>query len=239
MALRRNVPALLLVALLAPAPASAGPQDSPEDAARAYRETEALRRLAALSQGKEYYLVLSAGADRLALMYRGVTLREYPVLRAEVGRPRFVYAGLPAPDDWRTRVWTGGNLEPPREIVRYEVAISVKETITTPDSLLPDPVIIPPTPEDACPTPELFRVRFDGGLALEFRLREGDADLPIWGKLWSFCVTRARNVSTALWARDKDSLRLKIALPPDEIQALYRSLPPDVKFTMLPSGVDA
>lgn len=233
------LPLLLAGAAMAAVPAAAGPEESPEAAARAWLETRSLRQLAELAQGKDYYLVLDAAGGRLSLMYQGVTLREYPVLRADVGRPRFVYAGLPPPDDWSTRVWTGGQLEPPREVQRYEVAISVKETTATPDSLLPDPVIIPPTPEEACPTPELFRVRFDGGLSLVFHLREADDNLPLWGRLWAFCVTRAKNVSAALWADDKDSLRLKISLPPEEIESLYRSLPPDVKFTLLPAGPGA
>ena len=50
-----------------------------------------------------------------------------------------------------------------------------------------------------------------------------------WAAKW-------RDVLAVMRARDRDALRLRIILSPNDAESLYRALPPDVRLLVLAGG---
>jgi hypothetical protein len=90
-------------------------------------------------------------------------------------------------------------------------------------------VVVPPTPEEAYPVPLRYHIRFDHGPSIEIRPREADPSSR-WARLATWWGARWRDALAALRPPRDEIARLRIVLAPEDANALYRSLPPDVKL---------
>ncbi len=205
-----------------------------------------LEKQIALAAGKEFYLVLDPVAKDLALMLRGAELRRYPVIALSIGAPRVAFVRRRANAAWQGVIFSGGRLDPPREIDRLEIA-------PPPDALGPSTglgagpstglgagpstglragetkPVIPPTPEELFPVPLRYHVRFERGPSIEVRPREADPSSR-WARFATWWGARWRDTLAALRPAGDEIVRLRIVLAPEDADTLYRSLPPGVKL---------
>lgn len=222
----------LIVWLMPFAAAIAGAQsvaDPARDLARLQRENAALERQIELAGGKEFYLVLDPAVPDLALMLRGAELHRYPVLAVSVGEPRVGFVRRGERAAWQGVVFSGGRLDPPRELDRLEL------TPPPPDAEGEQKAVIPPTPEEAYPVPLRYRIRFEGGPSIEVRPREADLTSR-WARLTTWWGARWRDTLAALRPPEDELVRLRVTLAPEDANTLYRSLPPDVKLLVKALG---
>ena len=197
-------------------PAAESPAPPPPDIA-------ALERRLELAKGDTFYLLLDQDGTQLRLMFGGAVLQEYPVQSLSVGRPRTAFAATDTSADWRTNIWDHGTLVPPRPTEEQLI-----RTVSTDDDADPE-AAIPPTAEEAIAVPPRFRIRFDGGLAVEVQ-RAPDAEEPWWPSFRHAWAVRWQDVWSALRSSDRDVVRVRVMLARDAADSLYRALPPDTKL---------
>lgn len=198
-----------------------GQADPGREVARLEAENAALDKQVALAAGKEFYLVLDPVAKDLALMLRGAELRRYPVIALSVGAPRVAFVRRRASAAWQGVIFSGGRLDPPREIDRLEIS-------PPPDASGETKPVIPPTPEELFPVPLRYHVRFERGPSIEVRPREADPSSR-WARFTTWWGARWRDTLAALRPAGDEIVRLRIVLAPEDADTLYRSLPPGVK----------
>lgn len=228
---RRSVAVLLLCAGISPAACSRAPAERPVDArlaelARLQHSTAMLQQKLELASGKDFYLILDPGAAELALMLRGAELQRFPVLGLVLGQPRVAWRLRGADKPWRGVAWSGGDLEPPRPVHRV-VQQDGGPGLENGEPAVPS---VPLTAEERYPVPLRYLIRFDGGLSLEVRPREADEDAGAWTRWRAWWGARWRDAWTALRPGNRDALRLRVVLNPDDAESLYRALPPDVRL---------
>lgn len=203
---------------------SAQDKDVPADAAaRLEAETAALEKQIEMASDKAFYLVLDPTVPDLTLMLRGAELRRYGVQGLSVGSPRVGFVRRRAPAAWQGVVFSGGRLDPPREIDRLQI------NPPPPNATGDEKVTIPPTPDEAYPVPLRYHIRFNAGPSIEVRPREADTSSR-WIRLATWWSARWHDAVSALSPPRDELLRLRLVLAPEDANALYRSLPPDVKL---------
>jgi hypothetical protein len=186
-----------------------------------------LEALVELAKEPEFYLVLDPQAGTLRLMLRGAELRTFAIEGVQVGLPRIAFIRRHAPGAWRGRIWTGGELDPPREIERVHLAVPPPGAEEEPE------VVIPPTPEEAYPAPLRYHLAFPGGPALEIRPLDTAEDAGLWSRFSSWWVSYWGDLWAAFTTEPDERLRLRLQLSPDEAGALYRSVPPNVSLLVV------
>ena len=214
-------------------PPCCGQDNARKEADALLRRNDLLQKQVELASGKAFYLVLDPGTRKLRLMLRGALLQEYAARGLEMGGPRVAYISRGLPESWQGRVWSKGNLEPPREHERLEIEAPPISTDENEDNAPPVP--IPPTPEEAYPVPLRYHVRFAGGLSIEVR-PQGDSDAAkgFWGRLGASLSHWWADLKTAAAPEPVDSIRLRLTLDPKDADSLYRALPPDTSLLILP-----
>jgi hypothetical protein len=125
---------------------------------------------------------------------------------------------------WRNRIWTGGALDPEREIERVHLAVPAAGAEEEPEP------VIPPTPEEAYPAPLRYHVLFPGGPALEIRPLDTAEDAGLFSRFAAWWVSYWGDLWAAFATEPDERVRLRLQLSPDEAGALYRSLPPNVSL---------
>jgi hypothetical protein len=214
---------LALIAVLGFGAPVAGAKDPPRELEQIRGEVEALERLVELASSSSFYLVLDPDGPALTLRLRGVVLREYHVASAELARQRVGFLPRGEAPELEARVWSGGELDPPRNVERV--------VFTAPE---PDPtreegsveVPIPPPIEEVVPVPPRYGLRFADGPVVQFRAAAENG--PAW-KTWMRKLSgRFADLLEAL--RGSDPVRLRISLSAEDHASFYRSLPPDVRF---------
>jgi hypothetical protein len=211
-----------------------GPQapaaDSPTaEVVRLQQTTALLERQLDLAGGKEFHLVLDPVAPDLALMLRGAELQRFPVLGLQVGSPRVFWASRRKPQAWQGVIWARGELDPPRPTDRIVITAEAPGK----GEQEPEPPPIPPTAEELYRVPPRFHIRFSGGLSVEIRPREADANAGCFARLRAWWSTKWGDVAAALGLGDRDLVRLRVVLKPKDAESLYRSLPPSVRLLVL------
>jgi hypothetical protein len=58
----------------------------------------------------------------------------------------------------------------------------------------------------------------------------------MWVRMRTWWAAKWRDVLAVMRARDRDALRLRIVLSPNDAESLYRALPPDVRLLVLAGG---
>jgi hypothetical protein len=217
----------------AAAPAAAS--DPRAEAARLQRTNVQLQKQIELAAGKEFYLVLDPAASGLTLMLKGAPLQRFTVRGLQVGHPRVVWMSARDPRHVQSVIWSGGELDPPRAIDR--LVIQSAEPGKEAAESTPPP--IPPTPEELYPVPSRYHVRFAGGLSVEILPREADASVGRWAHTRAAIAEQWRDIISALRRSDRDAIRLRITLDPNDAQSFYRSLPPAVRLIVLDGEVEA
>ena len=197
--------------------------DPGRDVARLEAENAAFEKQVELAAGKEFYLVLDPAAKELALMLRGAELRRYPVIALSAGAPRVAFVRRGGRAAWQGVIFSGGRLDPPREIDRLELKPP------PPDGSGETKPVIPPTPEELFPVPLRYHIRFGRGPSIEIRPREADASSR-WARFATWWGARWRDTLAALSPPEDEIVRLRIVLAPEDANTLYRSLPPGVKL---------
>ena len=212
-------------------PASA---DERSDAARLQRTNAQLQKQIELAGGKEFYLVLDPRTAGLTLMLKGAPLQRFTVLALQVGHPRVAWMSKRDPRHVQSVIWTGGELDPPRQLDRLviQAAEPGKEGAETAAAQ------VPPTPEELYPVPSRFHVRFADGLSVEILPREADATVGRWSRARAAVAETWHDVAAALRSPGQDAIRLRITLDPKEAQSFYRSLPPAVRLIVLDGEVE-
>lgn len=193
------------------------PDPAPGEAAVLEARRAVLEAQVGLAGEDARYLVLDPRAATLTLFHGGAPLRAWPVLRVDAGARRT------ADDDgdWRTRRWDGARLEPP---LRRDRRVVVSDTAVTPD-LAAAEEWIPPTPEEAVPTPPRFVIHYQGGLGVEVLAVATDS-LRAEAGLRARLEHRLRRLLPRNW----DSYRVQVRMSADEAGRLYRSLPDSSSF---------
>jgi len=209
----------------APAPAD----DVRSQIARLQKSTSLLQRQIDLANGKEFYLVLDPAAGDITLMLKGAELQRYQVLGLKVGQPRVTWMTRPDPRPWQDVVWAHGELDPPRQIDRLVIQAAPPGKDDTEDAAAQ----VPPTPEEMYPVPSRYHVRFDDGLSIEIRPLDTDTDAGRWARLRAWFSAKWHDAKDAAFDRERDAVRLRIALDPKDAASLYRSLPPAVRLIIL------
>jgi len=205
------------------------PSDLRAQAGRLQRAGSLLQRQIELADGKEFYLVLDPGAPALTLMLSGAELQRYPVVGLQVGEPRVSWITRREGRRWQDVVWSRGELDPPRQIDRLVVQAAPPGVETAEPETPP----VPPTPEEMYPVPSRYQVRFDEGWSIEVRPLDVDEQAGRAARFRAWWSAKWHDVVGAVFRRDRDAVRLRIALSPKDAASLYRSLPPAVRLIIL------
>jgi hypothetical protein len=201
---------LLLSAVLAATPA-------PEALAV---DNAVLQKRVALAKGDDFYLLLSPQQRTLTLLLHEATLFVYDVQELTVGEPRVAFFSRGSASDWQGQVWTEGALDPPRKRERLEVVATPGMSTEEAEARTP------PAPDEIYEVPpRRFLVRFKEGVSLDVR--------PV-GVAASGMGNWFKDIFAAMKPKPDDVLRLRVVLSKEHFDALYRSLPPDVKLMALP-----
>jgi hypothetical protein len=192
------------------------------EAERLLRENQILRRQSELAAGEAFYLLLDTSGRTLKFMLRGVVLYRYDVAAVELARPQVAFVDRGSDLPWQGRIWTNGNLVPPRERDRIEIKVP------PPGQEDEAPPVIPPLPEEAVPVPSRYGVRFTGGLFVEVDPEGGNE--PGLGERFQHWWDDVRE---ALRSEPTDRIRLRLRLKSEDAQSIYRSLPPDCALLVL------
>jgi len=193
------------------------------------QQVELTEQRAALAASDDFYVVVDPVQNRLVLMLKGATLREYPIEGLQVGAPRVAFRQRHLADDWQGHIWKDGTLVPARDHERIE--------IIPPDSTKGDSTNAwqpPPLPEDMYPVPPRYHVRYTGGLSLEFRPHELDESQKWTARLSNGLRGWYRDMRAALANQPEDVVRLRILMQPEHAASFYRALPPATLLLVLP-----
>lgn len=215
-----------------PAPAAAA--DPRAEAARLQRTNAQLQKQIELAAGKDFYLVLDPKTAGLTLMLKGAPLQRFTVLGLQVGHPRAGWVSRKDPRHVQSVIWSGGELDPPRQIDRLVIQ-AAEPGKDSPESTPPP---IPPTPEEMYPVPSRYHVRFADGLSVEILPREADKTVGRWAHFVAASAEKWHDTLSALRSSGRDAIRLRITLDPKEAQSFYRSLPPAVRLIVLDGEVE-
>jgi hypothetical protein len=207
--------------------------DPRAEAARLQRTNAQLQKQIELAAGKEFYLVLDPKTAGLTLMLKGAPLQRFTVIGLQVGHPRAGWASRRDPRHVQSVIWSGGELDPPRQIDRLVIQAAEPGT-EAPESTPP----IPPTPEEKYPVPSRYHVRFADGLSVEILPREADKTVGRWAHFRAAAAEKWHDTLAALGSSGRDAIRLRITLDPAEAQSIYRSLPPAVRLIVLDGEVE-
>lgn len=208
--------------------------DPRSDAARLQRTNAQLQKQIELAAGKEFYLVLDPATSGLTLMLKGAPLQRFTVLGLQVGHPRAAWVSDRDPRHVQSVIWSGGELDPPRQIDRLVIQ-AAEPGKEAPESTPPP---IPPTPEELYPVPSRYHVRFADGLSMEILPREADASVGRWAHARAAMAEKWRDILAALRVSERDAIRLRVTLDPKDAQSVYRSLPPAVRLIVLDGEVE-
>jgi hypothetical protein len=203
--------------------------DIPSQVARLQRVNSLLQRQVELANGKEFYLVLDPAVSDLTLMLKGAELQRYPVIGLQVGQPRVSWITRRDSRPWQDVVWSHGDLDPPRQIDRLVIQAAPPGK----DAAEPEVPPVPPTPEEMYPVPSRYQVRFDGGWSIEVRPLDADQQAGRLARFRAWWGAKWHDSVAAVFGRDRDGVRLRIALSPKDAASLYRSLPPAVRLLIL------
>lgn len=200
------------------------------------RRTAALERQLELARGKDFYLVLDPSGPDLSLMLRGAGLQRYAVLGVQVGRPRVWWVRRGRGVEWQGPIWSGGELDPQRPLDRLVVETDEPGR----EGEEAKPPTIPPTAEELYPVPSRYQIRFSGGLSIEVRPREADQSTSRLSRFRAWWTARWHDTWAALFASERDAVRLRVVLKPEDAASLYRALPPSTHLLVLPGkGAEA
>ena len=226
-----TVVASILVAMGActRAPQEPAANSSTVEVARLQRSTALLERQLELAGGQEFYLVLDPAASDLTLMLRGAELRRFPVLRLQIGYPQVSWIRRRDPVTWQGVIWSNGELDPSRPVDR----ITVTSTEADKGENDVEPPAVPPAAEELYLVPPRFHVRFSGGLSVEIRPQEADADVERLARLRAWWSGKWSDVVAAMGSTDRDAVRLRVVLNSEDAESLYRFLPPAVRLLVL------
>lgn len=227
------VPTALLLAALpfttAAPPKTSAPAD-PDVTRKLARENAILEKAVELAKGKEFYLLLDPREGTLKLLLNATELQTFKLHGIEVGSPRVAFVSRGLPEGWEGRIWSRGELVPPRERDRLEI-VAAPPTQEGQEPNIP----VPPTPEEAYPVPPVYHVRFAGGLSLEIRNTALD---PSEKGFWSRMGDRTRrwwaDLKSALGSGDADTVRIHVIMSKKDADSFYRALPPNTKLLVLP-----
>jgi hypothetical protein len=214
--------------------APAATSDPRSDAARLQRTNAQLQKQIELAAGKEFYLVLDPKTAGLTLMLKGAPLQRFTVLGLQVGHPRAAWMSKRDPRHVQSVIWSGGELDPPRQIDRLVIQAAEPGKEATE----PAPPQVPPTPEEMYPVPSRYHVRFADGLSVEILPREADETAGRWSHASAAAAEKWHDIVSALRSSGRDAIRLRITLDPKEAQSFYRSLPPAVRLIVLDGEVE-
>lgn len=215
-------PAAATLALLIAATVPALTAGAEEDPAGLERLNRRLGLQLELAGAEAFYLQVDAAGQRLDLMLQGVLLRSYPIRRLEIGWPRAAFLRRTIRADWAERTWSGGRLSPARPDERFEIRANDG------DAPPPEPPV-PRPPEEICPAPGRYVVRYAEGLSLEFVGEEDGGESRPFGSLLLGLADAAR----AVWVFGDVAPRVRITLPAEELASLYRALPPDTSLLLI------
>lgn len=169
-----------------------------------WTDAEAVAALASeltLASEPGFYLILNTRNETLSLRSRGVELQLFALSDAVIA------ASGEIPEDWKTRVWRVERWQPER--LRVAEISDDSEAGHEP---------IPPTPDEAYPSPRTWSVRFADGLSLFVSAQKDTDDNP---EAPGTRATRGR-------------LAVHVVLPADESARLYRALPSEIPFLFMP-----
>ena len=215
---RRTSAAALALVLLAASPWVAPAAHAQEEAAADGPASWLERRVQQAETG-QFYLVLDPVEASLALALGGVTLLELPVSEVAVLAPRVLFRRADLPAGWQDATWTHGTLDPP---------LPVTAIVPPPSGEVEAAVAPPPLPDDLVPAPDVYDIRFAGGLAL--RVVAAGEGTPRGAGL----AAAARERWRVLRGAAPDAVRVQVLMAPDDAARLYRALPPDTSLVLAP-----
>ena len=198
---------------------------APEPDARATLEARAtaLGIQLDLARAEARYLVLDPEQGALSFYHGGALLRSWPVTEVELGARRWI-----ATPEWAGQAWTAARMDPP---VERPFRVILSDSVAPPD-LAGAETFIPPTPDEAVPTPPRFTVHYTGRLGLEVvAVESSDSTVVRTGWTEDLGHTFRR-----LLPRNWDRYRVRVRMAEGEAGALYRSLPDSTALVIIAPG---
>ena len=216
---RRARAAALVVGVLVTVAVCAPPVGAQGDIELPPEPASWLERRVELAESGQFYLVLDPAPASLTLALGGVTLLELPVSGVTVLTPRALFRRAAAPAGWQNATWLHGTLDPPLKVTAV-VPPPTGDTETAADPT--------PLPDELMPAPDVYDVRFEGGLAL--RVVSADEGTPRGLSL----ATAANERWRVLLGEAPDAVRIELVLETEAAARFYRALPPDTALIIAP-----
>jgi hypothetical protein len=205
------------------------PAPTADELTRLTIQNDLLEKQVELGKAKEFYLILDTQSQTLTLMYRAAVLQQYRVEGLEVGVPRVVYRPRTDASHWEGRIWDKGALDPARELDRVEMQAPPPTKEGTEVE-----VKVPQTPEEKYPVPPRYHIRFAGGLSIEVRPKDTGGEGGFWARVANAWSTWWADAKAASGSEPTDTVRLHVVMSKKDAESLYRALPPDTRFLVLP-----
>ena len=159
------------------------------------------------------YLLLNPPDRRLELWTEAHLLASWPILRIETAVRRDLLGRRPGPS-WPADIWTRGRAIPECPAARVEL------DVTHPDyEVRRKEALVPPSPEEQCPAPNLWWITFENRRSLEINTAARDREP---GGRWL----------RSLRARRNDRIRIRLLMDPEVSGSLYRAVPDSVSFAV-------
>ena len=219
----------LAAATLAAAGAPLVPAPTSDELTKLSIQNDLLQKQLELGKSKEFYLLLDTQSQTLTLMYRAALLQQYRVEALEIGVPRVFYRPRTDVSHWEGRIWDRGALDPARELDRVEMQAPPPTKEGTEVE-----VKVPQTPEEKYPVPPRYHIRFAGGLSIEVRPKDAAAERGFWSRIGNAWSTWWSDAKAASGSEPTDTVRLHVVMSKKDAESLYRALPPDTRFLVLP-----
>lgn len=199
----------------APVPEAHGTALRAQDGTRGTAES---RRRAELARSRDFHLLLDLGRSELVLQYGAAVLAEFPVLETEVGVRRGLL-GVAAPETSGIHtVWSDVTIRPlrPRRTVMHHAPAPGER----PEA------VIPPTPEEALPAPDVWRLTSREGLLVEI-VAVSEVGAPLRERGWR------RWLPELGLGRGDPRTRLRVEMFAPDAGRLYRGLPDTLRVLVL------
>lgn len=193
-------------------------------------ESDILSARIKLAKSGKFYLVADIPEKKIHLMMRGISLKEFPLEDAEIGRRVFFLLPFFSSKFEAVKVFTRGAIYPSRMVKRYQI---IPPESKREESSVEEP---PPPPEPPkakqVKVPHIYRLKFKGGFCLEIHSSGSDEESAgLFSRIWY----RLRSKASDLLAlcRGGGSFKVKCFLSPEEMRSFYKIIPDDISMILL------
>lgn len=208
----------------------AGEEDVQDKIAPLRYESDILSARIKLAKSGKIYLIADIPENKIHLMIKNISLREFPLEHVEIGRRIFFFVPFFSSKMEAARVMSGGSVYPSRVVKRYQIIPSEEKKEQSAMEQAP-PLAKPPKSKQV-PVPHVYRLKFKGGFCLEIHSAGSDEkSAGIFSRMWSRLRSKISDLLALL--RGGGSFKVKCFLSPEEMRSFYKVVPDDVSMLLL------